>query len=55
MSADRLISWGWILFAVSGIFFLADALESGDLTSLAAAISWLVGVALFMAANRHDR
>lgn len=43
-----------MLFALSGVFFLIDALESGDLTALGAAITWLLGVGLFLMAGRKD-
>lgn len=46
---------GWLLFTISGIFFLIDALESGDKTALGSAVTWLVGVVFFVAAGRIGR
>lgn len=42
---------GWALFFFSGVFFLIDALESGDKTALASALTWLLGVGAFLLAG----
>lgn len=54
MSSHRLQLLGWLLFALSGLFFLTDAVETGDKTALGAAITWLVGVVAFLMAGRRD-
>jgi hypothetical protein len=36
------------MFAISGVFFLVPAVQSGDVWALGAAITWLIGVLLFM-------
>ena len=43
---------GWLMFTISGFFFLADAIETGDKTALGSAITWLVGVVFFLLATR---
>ncbi len=48
MHAKRLALIGWALFTVSGVFFLIDALESGDKTSLGSALTWLAGIVFFI-------
>lgn len=48
----RLAFYGWIMFAISGLFFLVGALRDGDAMTLGAAITWLVGVAMFLFASR---
>ena len=48
MNENRLQLLGWMLFAVSGVFFLIDALESGDKTALVSAITWLLGIGFFL-------
>lgn len=48
MDAKKFELMGWFLFLVSGVFFLADALESGDKTALGSAITWMLGVGFFI-------
>jgi len=48
LDSKRLALIGWILFTVSGVFFLIDALESGDKTALGSALTWIVGVLFFI-------
>jgi hypothetical protein len=43
---------GWLMFTVSGLFFLIDALETGDKTALASAITWLLGVGFFLVKSK---
>jgi hypothetical protein len=52
VSSKTLVLIGWLLFTVSGVFFLIDALETGDKTALASALTWIVGVLFFIAAGR---
>ena len=42
---------GWLLFGVSGIFFVAIGLENDDWLTLGGAIAWLLGVGFFIAAE----
>ena len=51
VSSKNLVLVGWLLFTVSGVFFLIDALESGDKTALGSALTWIVGVLFFIAAG----
>lgn len=48
MTAHRWVLLGWLMFTISGLFFLADAIESGDKTALGSAITWLLGVVIFL-------
>lgn len=50
----QLLLIGWLLFTLSGLFFVSDALESGDKTALGSAFTWLVGVGFFVAAMHDD-
>jgi hypothetical protein len=52
VSSKTLVLIGWLLFTVSGVFFLIDALESGDKTALGSALTWIIGVFFFVAAGR---
>ena len=49
-----LVDVGWFFFFLSGLFFLSDALDSGDRTALGAAITWIVGIGFFIAGSRTD-
>lgn len=42
-----------MLFFVSGLFFLSDAIQSGDLTVWGSSITWLIGVVFFVLAERN--
>ena len=48
MTSHRWILLGWLMFTISGFFFLSDALETGDKTALGSAITWLLGVVFFL-------
>lgn len=50
-----LVDIGWFCFFLSGLFFLSDAIDSGDKTALGSAITWLVGIGVFIAASRMDQ
>jgi hypothetical protein len=39
---------GWVLFAISGVFFLIIAVRDGDMLVMASAIAWLLGVMVFV-------
>ncbi|MFT7475429.1 MAG: hypothetical protein ACI81L_002368 [Verrucomicrobiales bacterium] len=52
MNENRLALIGWLMFTVSGLFFLIDALETGDKTALASAITWLLGVGFFLVRSK---
>lgn len=45
---------GWFLFALSGLFFLSDALDSGDRTAMASAVTWLAGIVFFLIGSRRS-
>ena len=42
------------MFALSGVFFLVPAIQNTDFWSLGAAITWLIGVALFLLDERSE-
>jgi len=52
MSQSRLVRAGWMMFALSGLFFLVPAIRNRDLWSLGGAITWLIGVGIFLVAER---
>ena len=54
MPSKTLVLIGWLLFNVSGIYIMIDALESGDKTALGSALTWIVGVLFFIAALRAE-
>ncbi len=47
--ARRFQLWGWGLFVVSALFFLASAARSGDLLALLGALFFLVACLAFLA------
>jgi len=49
MTGGRFELIGWCLFTVSGVMFLVAALRAGDALLLWGSITWLVGVAAFLA------
>ena len=57
MSGTRFELAGWGLFTVSGIVFLVAALRDGDALLLWGSITWLAGVAAFLAgwSRRQER
>jgi hypothetical protein len=52
VNENRLQLLGWMMFTASGVFFLIDALESGDKTALGSAITWLLGVGFFLVKSK---
>ena len=40
--------WGWIMFLVCAIFFIAASVESGSAASLVGSIIFLVGCVAFL-------
>ena len=54
MSNRGLATAGWAMFALSGVFFLVPAIQNRDVWSLGAAITWLIGVALFLLDGRSE-
>ncbi len=52
MRNSRWADYGWVMFFLSGLFFLSDAIQTGDLTVLGSALTWLVGVVFFVVAGR---
>lgn len=48
MNGGRFEVAGWVLFAISGVFFAVIALQDGDGLALASAVAWLLGVAAFV-------
>jgi hypothetical protein len=42
--------WGWILFTVSALFFIASSLRNGDMVGLLGGVFFLLACAAFLAA-----
>ncbi len=40
--------WGWILFVVCGVFFMASSIRNRDLLTLAGTVVFLVACVVFM-------
>ena len=40
--------WGWVLFVICALLFLASSLRSGDILSILASIAFLVACVVFM-------
>ena len=53
MTGGRFELIGWCLFTVSGVMFLVAALRAGDALLLWGSITWLAGVAFFLAGHRR--
>ena len=43
--------FGWLLFAISGGFFVAIGVQDDDWLTLGSAAAWLLGVGVFIAAE----
>jgi hypothetical protein len=41
--------WGWILFTISALFFIASSLRNGDLVSLLGGLFFLLACVAFLA------
>jgi len=50
-SDERLILFGWIMFTISGFFFVALGLRDGDWFTLGSAATWLAGCAFFITSH----
>ena len=49
--------WGWILFTLSALFFIASSLRNGDLIGLLGGVFFLLACAAFLASyigNHED-
>ncbi len=44
----KLHLWGWLLFLVCAVFFIASAVKGGDILGLVGSIIFLVGCVLFI-------
>ena len=44
----RLHFWGWILFSICALLFIAASIKNGDVLSLAASLIFLVACGVFM-------
>jgi hypothetical protein len=42
--------WGWILFTISALFFIASSLRNGDMIGLLGGVFFLLACAAFLAA-----
>jgi len=50
---NRTILTAWMMFGLSGVFFLVPAVQNVDWWSIAAAVTWLIGVGLFLWGSRN--
>lgn len=41
--------WGWILFVVSALFFMASSIRAGDMIGLLGGVFFLLACAVFLA------
>ncbi len=53
MNGTRLQIGGWILFSLSGIFFVITGIANDDPWTVIGSITWLCGVALFLLSYRR--
>lgn len=54
VSSVRSAYIGWLLFTISGFFFLIPAIRNRDYWSLGSAITWLLGVVFFLLSMRDS-
>lgn len=40
--------FGWIMFTLSGVFFLVIGLRDGDPLTIGGAVVWMIGCAAFL-------
>lgn len=45
--------WGWLLFVVSALFFIAASLRNGDVVGLLGGVFFLLACLVFLAAFRE--
>lgn len=48
MGKSNLVQAAWLLFTLSGVFFLISAYRARDVNAVIGSILWLVGVGLFL-------
>jgi hypothetical protein len=41
--------WGWVLFVVSALFFIASSIRTGDVVALLGGVFFLLACAVFLA------
>lgn len=46
--SNKLQLWGWLLFVLSAVFFIASSVRSGDLLGLAGALLFFVACFVFL-------
>lgn len=44
---------GWMLFTISGLFFLVVGIRDGDPLVICGVVAWLIGCAIFMTMSRR--
>ena len=44
--------FGWLMFALSGVFFLIIGIREGDGLVIAGAVVWMIGCASFLLGGR---
>jgi hypothetical protein len=47
--------WGWLLFVISALFFMASSIRAGDVVGLLGGIFFFVACAAFLASYVGDR
>jgi hypothetical protein len=41
--------WGWVLFVISALFFIASSIRTGDVVALFGGVFFLLACAVFLA------
>ncbi len=41
--------WGWVLFVISALFFMASSIRAGDVVGLLGGVFFLLACAVFLA------
>ena len=52
---NRTDFWGWILFVLSALFFIASSLRTGDVVALLGGIFFLLACAVFLYSYTGNR
>jgi uncharacterized membrane protein len=47
--------WGWILFVISALFFIASSIRAGDMIGLLGGVFFLLACAFFLASYAGAR
>lgn len=45
--------FGWLMFTLSGVFFLALGIREGDILTVLGAVVWMIGCVAFLLGGRR--